>query len=154
MTFRPLLASPRTSATSRAREVRRRLALFAALALGGFAVAALASGRQTASAAGACDVSATPATFNSAVSAAVSGQTICLASGNYGTWNGVNKAITITAANGASPPIRIAFKSGVGGFTLDGIANLSGTIFGGSNITIQNSTFTNASCTVVTSRDR
>jgi hypothetical protein len=95
-----------------------------------------------------CNLNATPSNFSSQVSAASAGQTICLASGNYGTWNGVNKAVTITAASGASPQMVIAFGSGDGGFTLDHIANLSGTIFGGSNITIQNSTFSSASCTI------
>ena len=42
----------------------------------------------------------------------------------------------------------IAFKSGASAFTLNGMTNLSGTIDGGSNITIQNSALTNASCTV------
>ncbi len=31
------------------------------------------------------------------------GQTICLASGSYGTWQGTNKPITIRAADGATP---------------------------------------------------
>ena len=88
-------------------------------------------------------MSATPATFNSAVSAAASGQTICLASGNYGTWNGTSKAITIAAASGSTPTMQFTFGSGDGGFTLDGIGGMGGMISGSaSNITIQNSTFT------------
>ena len=95
-----------------------------------------------------CAFKATPSNFASRVLAASGGQTICLASGNYGTWSGTNKAITIAAASGASPQMVIAFKSGASAFTLNGMTNLSGTIDGGSNITIQNSAFTNASCTV------
>ena len=49
-----------------------------------------------------CNLNAATSNFSSQVSAASGGQTICLASGNYGTWSGTNKAITIAAASGAS----------------------------------------------------
>ena len=59
-----------------------------------------------------CDRNATPATFAAQVAAATPGQTICLASGNYGTWTGTNKAITIRAAPGANPVIGLNLNNG------------------------------------------
>jgi hypothetical protein len=77
------------------------------------------------------------------VSAAAAGQTVCLTSGNYGTWNGTNKAITIAPAPGASPTMQINFGSGDSGFTMLEIGGLSGQISSGaSNITIEFSAFT------------
>ena len=79
------------------------------------------------------------------MSAAASGQTICLGSGSYGSWSGVSKAITLTAAPGATPTMTVEFASGADGFTLDGIGGLGGEIdAGASNITIRNSAFTDA----------
>ena len=90
-----------------------------------------------------CNLNATPANFASQVSAATAGQTIVLASGNYGTWTGTNKAITITAASGASPQVKFNFGSGDANFTLNSITGMGGFIgSGASNITIRNSTFT------------
>ena len=89
-----------------------------------------------------CDRNATPSTFGSEVSAASAGQTICLASGTYGTWQGTNKAITILAASGASPSMRYSFTSGDAGFTMDGMTGMGGSITNGArDITIRNSTF-------------
>ena len=91
---------------------------------------------------GSCDLNATPSSFASQVAAASSGQTVCLANGSYGTWTGTSKAITVTAANGASPTMKVSFGSGDSGFTLDGMGGMGGTInSGAANITIQNSTF-------------
>ena len=91
---------------------------------------------------GSCNRNATTSSFASEVSAATAGQTICLASGNYGTWQGTNKAITITKAAGAAPTMKISFSSGDSAFTLDGMGGMGGQISGGaSNITIRNSTF-------------
>ena len=56
-----------------------------------------------------CNLDATIADFASQVSAATVGQVICLASGDYGTWNGTNKAITITKQSGATATMRIDF---------------------------------------------
>ncbi len=90
-----------------------------------------------------CDLNATTATFSAQVSAATTGQTVCLASGNYSTWTGTNKSITIKAASGASPVMDIDFSNGDSGFTLDGMTGMSGDIVGSaSNITIKNSVFT------------
>src|SRR5919109_4160863 len=89
---------------------------------------------------GTCNLNATPSNFAAQVSAAGAGQTICLASGNYGTWQGTNKAITIKRADGASPTMRFSFGSGDSGFTLDGMSGMGGTISGGAaNITVRNS---------------
>ena len=90
-----------------------------------------------------CDLNATTSTFSSQVSAASAGQTICLASGNYGTWGGTNKAITVAAAPNASPTMQVSFGSGDSGFTLSGMGGMGGEIDSGAkNITIENSAFT------------
>jgi hypothetical protein len=65
-------------------------------------------------------MNATTSSFASQVSSAAAGQTICLASGSYGTFSGTNKAITIRAADGATPTMKISFGSGDQGFTIDG----------------------------------
>jgi hypothetical protein len=110
--------------------------------------AASASSAQTgvvvSSGSTACNLNANTSNFSSQVSAASPGQTICLATGNYGTWGGVNKAITITAASGATPTLSLNVSSG-GGFTLDHLnmnpvgteSMITGTAH---DITIQNST--------------
>lgn len=92
-----------------------------------------------------CDLNATTANFASQVSAATAGQTICLSNGNYGTFTGTNKAVTIRAASGATPVMNIDFGNGDTGFTLDGMTGMSGDIVGSaSNITIKNSVFTSS----------
>ena len=92
-----------------------------------------------------CDLNATTSNFSSQVSAASAGQTICLASGNYGTWSGTNKAITIAAAPNAAPTMEVSFGSGDSGFTLSGMGGMGGEMDSGAkNITIENSAFTSA----------
>jgi hypothetical protein len=89
-----------------------------------------------------CDRNATPSSFASAVSAASAGQTICLAAGSYGTWQGTNKRITVRAAAGATPTMRYSFGSGDAAFTLDGLNGMGGSITAGArDITIRNSNF-------------
>lgn len=91
---------------------------------------------------GPCDLNATPSNFASQVSAATAGQTICLASGDYGTWTGTNKSITVKKADGATPVMRYSFGSGDSGFVLDGMSGMSGDISAGAaNITVRNSSF-------------
>lgn len=142
MMVRSLLEMACVLTSSRLRTARGRLV---AVAGAGAAIAAVAVAVATLSpalAAGTCDLSATPSTFSSQVSAASSGQTICLASGNYGTWNGTNKAITVTAAPGASPQMTVDFGSGASGFTLEEMSGMGGCVSSGaSNITIQSNTF-------------
>ena len=82
--------------------------------------AVLIWGGSRARAAGRCTVSVTPSTFASAVSSAAPGATICLASGDYGTWSGTDKAITITPVAGATPQMGISFRSAAHEFTIDG----------------------------------
>ncbi|TAH33655.1 right-handed parallel beta-helix repeat-containing protein [Candidatus Saccharibacteria bacterium] len=89
-----------------------------------------------------CNLNATTANFAAQVSAATAGQVVCLATGNYGTWTGTNKAITVTAAAGATPTMNINFGSGANGFTLDRMSNMGGVIKDATNVRIQNSTFT------------
>ncbi len=93
---------------------------------------------------GTCDLNASNATtLASQITAATVGQTICLASGNYGTFAGTNKAITIKAAAGATATMLFNFTTGDNGFTLDGLSGAGGTILNGAkDITIKNTAFT------------
>jgi hypothetical protein len=96
------------------------------------------------SAAPVCDRNATDASsLASEFAAAGSGETICLATGSYGTWTGGNKSVTITAADGATPTMGLDFNNGDGSFILDNLTITSGAIVNDvSDITIRNSTFT------------
>ena len=121
--------------------IRRVLVLCAA----GVVTAALlvAATLSPASAAGTCDRSATPSSFASELAAASAGQTVCLASGDYGTFAGTGKAVVIRAADGASPQMRIGLGSGDSGFALEGMSGMGGAIAdGATNITVRNSAFT------------
>src|SRR5882757_1771601 len=96
-----------------------------------------------------CNLNATTANFAAQVSAATAGKVVCLAMGSYGTFSGVNKAITIAAQNGATPTMDIDFGNSTGGFTLDGLTISGGQIGATSvsssnpkNITVRNSTVT------------
>lgn len=105
-------------------------------------VALPSSGSRVLAANSGCDRTASPASFASELSAAAAGQTICLASGDYGTWQGTDKAITVKAAAGAAPAMRVSFAAGAGGFTLEGMTAMGGTIKDGARqITIRDSTF-------------
>ncbi len=89
-----------------------------------------------------CNLNATTANFASQVTAATAGQTVCLASGDYGTWQGTNKAITIAAAPGQTPTMKYSFGTGDSGFTLRGMSNMGGLVNGtANNITVRDSTF-------------
>lgn len=93
--------------------------------------------------AGAASITATPSTLASAVSKAQPGDTILLAAGSYGTWAGTSKAVTLKAADGAAATMRLNLTSGDGGFTLDGLQGMGGSINGTAHdITIRNATFT------------
>jgi parallel beta-helix repeat protein len=94
-----------------------------------------------------CDRTATPSTFASQVSAATAGQTICLSAGNYGSWTGTNKAITLTRQSGVDRSAvvmnRLSIGSGDTGFTLDGLTIDGADITGSaSHIAIKNSRVT------------
>lgn len=97
---------------------------------------------------GVCDVNATTANFAAQVSATAAGKTLCLASGNYGTWNGTNKAIVVKSQAGAAVSMAINFGTSATAFILDGVTVTSGSMIGNSsgpkNLTIRNSTFTGA----------
>ena len=89
---------------------------------------------------------ATPATFASVFSGAPGGSTILLASGDYGTFTGANKASTVTLKPepGAAPALAVAFN-GANNLTLDGLTVRRGSMVGATkNITVKNSTFTGA----------
>lgn len=100
------------------------------------------SGNETIS----CDINATTGNFAAQVSAAAAGQTVCLAAGNYGTWSGVNKLVTISRQVGVSVSqvtMGVDFNNGDANFTIDGLSITGGSIVGSaSSITIKNSTFT------------
>jgi hypothetical protein len=101
------------------------------------------SGTRLNASAGPCTYTVTPSSLGSAVSSAAAGQTICLGAGDYGTWGGTNKAITIQAASGAAPTMKVNFGSGDSGFTLDGLSGMGGVVAAGAHdFTIRNSTFT------------
>jgi len=99
-----------------------------------------------------CDLNATTSNLASQVAAASAGQTICLATGNYGTWTGTNKAITLKAASGANVIFNnLEIRDGDRGFTIDGVTVGQATIYGSgysnytnqpTDITIRNTAFT------------
>jgi hypothetical protein len=123
------------------------IAAVAALALAGCGASNSSSPSKTSaqarkSTATECDLNATPSSLAGRITQASQGQTICLATGDYGMWAGADKAVTIKAAPGAVPIMKLTLGSGARGFTLDGISGLGGTIGNGaSNLTIRNSKF-------------
>jgi parallel beta helix pectate lyase-like protein/thrombospondin type 3 repeat protein len=94
-----------------------------------------------------CTRTATPSTLTSQVSAASAGETICLASGNYGTFwgTGNNKPLTLRAANAATPRMVFDLGSGDSNLTLEGFADLSGTTDAApiTNLVFRNNAFSN-----------
>src|SRR5262249_35915154 len=102
----------------------------------------VALNRWVALAAVTCDRNATPSSFASEVSAATAGQTICLAAGNYGTFQGTNKAITIRSQTGAAATMGLNLDTGDSGFTVDGLTIPGADVRNGAkNITVRNSAF-------------
>lgn len=94
-----------------------------------------------------CNVLATTANFSTQVAATTAGQTLCLASGSYGSWSGVSKStpgITIKEQDGATATFSaLDFQSSAQWLTLDGIDYEGGTICGPANhITVKNATQT------------
>jgi parallel beta helix pectate lyase-like protein len=83
-------------------------------------LAGTAQSSSTVAAATTCALIAAPSSFDAQVSAASPGQTVCLASGDYGVWRGTAKAITIRPEDGATPLMVIQFGPGASGFTIDG----------------------------------
>lgn len=95
-----------------------------------------------------CNLNATTANFSSQLAAAQPGQTLCLATGNYGTFNGVTKSspgVTITKAAGATPTMSIFFGNtpAVAWLILDHLTISGGLISGAiNNVTFQNNSWT------------
>ena len=90
-----------------------------------------------------CDLNATPSNLGSQVAAAQPGQTVCLASGSYGTFTGAAKPgrVTVTAAPGASVDMSLDFN-GASNITVAGMTIGTATIEGASHdITVSGSTF-------------
>jgi hypothetical protein len=108
-----------------------------------------ASSQQTAvvtAASSGCDRSATPSTFASQVSAATPGQTVCLASGSYGTFGGAAKAgpgyVTIMPQQGASVTMALSW-TGSTFLKVDGVTITSASLSGSTHdVTVADSTFT------------
>jgi hypothetical protein len=85
---------------------------------------------------------ATTATFASVLGSAAHGDIIALTSGNYGTFTGTDKAVTIQAAPGANAVMQFDFDTGAQAFTIDGITGAGGRIATGArDITIRNTSF-------------
>jgi hypothetical protein len=93
-----------------------------------------------------CDTHATTANLLTQVAATPPGNTVCLAPGNYGTWNGTNKAITLRPELGAAASMHLNFGVNAANFTIDGLTITSGSMIGNASgphdITVRNSTFT------------
>lgn len=95
----------------------------------------------------AADRDATPATFAGVFAASTAGDTIRLASGDYGVFHGALKAgmVTITAQTGATPVMRLSFDP-ASNITIDGLRIADAQIGDArtKNITVRNSTFDGA----------
>ncbi len=87
-----------------------------------------------------CDLSATPSNLSTQLSAAQSGQTLCLASGNYASTNG-KAGVTIAAAPGAA--VNIAGSHPVSGAKFVGINWTAPVCINATNVLIDRSTFNN-----------
>lgn len=94
-----------------------------------------------------CDRTASnAATLATAWNAATGGQTICLASGSYGTFKASSKpsVVTVRAQTGATATMELNFN-GASNVRLDGLTITGGSLVNATrNITIANSTFTGA----------
>jgi hypothetical protein len=85
----------------------------------------------------------TTGTFAARVTGASPGDVLCLSSGNYGTWTGANKAITVTAGAGQSPVMKLDFDISMGGLVVDAMTQMQANIgTSAGNFTISNSQFT------------
>ncbi len=106
-----------------------------------FIVAALASALTLVLPSAASAVSARPATLDSVFASATGGDTIELAAGNYGTFQGSPKSglVTLAAQPGAAVRMELDFD-GASNITIDG-ATITDAYLGGStrNITVRNS---------------
>ena len=76
----------------------------------------------------ACDRTASPRTLESKVDAAKPGQTICLKSGDYGTWAGHRQADHAPEGSRGRPTMKVSLGPGDSGFTLDGMSGMGGTV--------------------------
>jgi hypothetical protein len=90
-----------------------------------------------------CDVNATVFNFAGQIKAATSGEVVCLDAGDYGTWTGTDKPLTITSRERTAVTMEINFTTGSGNFTIDSLTIRGGRITNGAkNLIIRNSTFT------------
>ena len=96
---------------------------------------------------------ATPATFGSVFASAQAGDTVLLAAGDYGSFQGAMKAgeVTVKAQPGATASMRVNFRP-ASNITLDGLT-IGGLTIGDSrtkNITVRNSLFDRSQATLRT----
>jgi hypothetical protein len=89
-----------------------------------------------------CDLHATTSNFAS-VFASASGQSICLASGSYGTFSGAAKSATVTLRpeTGATPSLAVNWGSSVSNVRIDGVKVTGAYIANAKNVAIVNSVF-------------
>jgi hypothetical protein len=85
------------------------------------ALAGLALGCGGTAGAPLCDREVTPSSFATELSEATDGETICLSTGDYGTFTGTSKAVTIRSAEGADARMGFDLGSGDANFTLEGL---------------------------------
>lgn len=97
-----------------------------------------------------CDFNATTANLTAQLTAAQPGNSVCLAAGNYGAFEGVPKSppgVTIKPQSGAAVRMSLNMRSTASpaqGLIIDGVTFTGGVLSGPTNhVTIKNSTFTN-----------
>jgi len=91
-----------------------------------------------------CSASASTSNFASQFAALQPGQTLCLASGSYGTWTGGAKSgpVTVRAADDATASVNLNFSSATN-IDVEGMTITGGRIGGSSkNVTVGRSNFT------------
>ena len=115
--------------------------------------AAIAAAALAPAAAHGAERAATPATFGSVFASAQAGDTVLLAAGDYGSFQGAMKAgeVTVKAQPGATASMRVNFRP-ASNITLDGLT-IGGLTIGDSrtkNITVRNSLFDRSQATLRT----
>lgn len=129
--------------------MRRARRAEARLVVVGVALALLGAAPDARAQAG-CDHRAQPGTLDSALGAAKAGQTICLQAGEYGTFTGTDKKVTLKAAPGTDARMGFSLGEGDRDFTLDGLTfhereggdRFSAIVGDVRNVTFRNSRFT------------
>ncbi len=109
---------------------------------------------QSTAASTGCDLNATTGNLASQVAAAQPGQTVCLASGSYGTFTGAAKSgrVTVEPAPGASVDMSVVFN-GASNITVTGVTLDNATLEGATHdVTLSYSTVAQSGQIVVLPR--